>query len=342
MSCILFDLGIEPLAVNIRSSNIRGLEVPNLNENVVASLFADDTTVILTEHDSFSSLVDILDKWCEVSGAKFNVQKTEIIPIGSAEYRKKLVETRKLNAAGETIPDSIHIARDRDATRILGAWVGNDVNPEEPWRKITESIEKDFKRWEARYPTLEGKRHVVQMIAGGKTQFLTRAQGMPISVQTKISKMISEFVWGKERATMNIKDMAQDPTRGGRKVLDIAKRNKAIDLMWVKQYLNMGPNRPKWAYMMDEIFRMEHPKAARETHRMIENWNPFTQGWSPKLGLLIYHRESIMPCAYRRNTGLNWKRWNRAMRLGVKCPSGYTEKPTGKRLEYIQQMEPNA
>ena len=62
MSCILFDLGIEPLAANIHSSNIWGLEVPNLNENVVASLFADDTTVILTEHDSFSSLIDILDK----------------------------------------------------------------------------------------------------------------------------------------------------------------------------------------------------------------------------------------------------------------------------------------
>ena len=283
MSCILFDLGIEPLAASIRSSDIRGINVPNLNESIVASLFADDTTVILTEHDSFSSLVEILDEWCEVSGAKLNIQKTEIIPIGSTEYRRELVETRKLNAARETIPDSIHIARDRDATRILGTWVGNEVNPEEPWRRITESIEKDFRRWEARYPTLEGKRHVVQMVAGGKTQFLTRAQGMPVPVQTKISKMISEFVWGKERATMNIKDMAQDPIRGGRKILDIVKRNEAIDLMWVKQYLNMGPNRPKWAYMMDKIFQMERPKAARETYRMIENWNPLTQRWGPKV-----------------------------------------------------------
>ena len=65
--------------------------------------------------------------------------------------------------------------------------------------------------------------------------------------------------------------------------MDIAKQNKAIDLMWVKQYLNMGLNRAKWAYMMDEIFWMEHPKAARETHHMIENWNPLTQGWSLKV-----------------------------------------------------------
>ena len=119
------------------------------------------------------------------------------------------------------------------------------------------------------------------MIAGGKTQFLTRAQGMLKPNETKIRKMISEFVWGKERATMNKEDIAQDPTRGGRKILDIMKRNKAIDLMWVKQYLNMGPNCPKWTYMMDEILRIERPKKAKETYQMIEKWNPLIQRWHP-------------------------------------------------------------
>jgi len=282
MSCILFDLGIEPLAANIRASSIRGIDVPNLDEKVKVSLFADDTTVILTEHDSLSDLTKILDEWCDVSGARFNVEKTEIIPIGSAEYRRGLVETRRINRGGETVPASIHIARDRDATRILGAWVGNELNPEEPWRKIIETIKKDFKRWEARYPTLEGKRHIVQMIAGGKTQFLARAQGMPDSIQTELRKMITEFVWGKERATMRIEDVARDPEQGGRKVMNVTRRNESIDLMWVKQYLSMGPDRPKWAFMMDEIFRMERPKRAKETHQMIESWNPLTQDWKPK------------------------------------------------------------
>ena len=47
---------------------------------------------------------------------------------------------------GEAIPAQIHIARDGSATRLLGAWIGNGVNPEEPWRRITEMIRKDFKR----------------------------------------------------------------------------------------------------------------------------------------------------------------------------------------------------
>ena len=103
MSCVLFNLSIEPLAANVRASNIRGIDVPNLEEKIKVSLFADDTTVILTEHDSFKELTEILDEWCAVSGAKFNVEKTEIIPIGTPEYRDKLAETRKISETGESI-----------------------------------------------------------------------------------------------------------------------------------------------------------------------------------------------------------------------------------------------
>jgi hypothetical protein len=142
MSCILFDLGIEPLAANIRASPIRGIDVPGLNDRAKVSLFADDTTVILTENDSLSELVAILDDWCRVSGAKFNVEKTEIIPMGTWEYRQNLVATRVINTTGEKVPASIHIARDGDTTRLLGAWIGNGVDPVELWRRIVETIKK--------------------------------------------------------------------------------------------------------------------------------------------------------------------------------------------------------
>ena len=73
-----------------------------------------------------------------------------------------------------------------------------------------ETIRKDFNRWETRYPTLEGKRHTVQMIGGGKTQFLARTQGIPETVQREIQKAMTEFVWGKERAIMCIENVARD------------------------------------------------------------------------------------------------------------------------------------
>lgn len=45
--------------------------------------------VYLIEHDDFGALTDTLQFWCKASGAKFNTSKTEIIPIGTKEYREK-------------------------------------------------------------------------------------------------------------------------------------------------------------------------------------------------------------------------------------------------------------
>ena len=283
MSCILFNLGIEPLASNIRRSSIKGIDIPKLDEPAKVTLFADDTTVILAENDSLDELMEIMNQWCRVSGAKFNVEKTEIIPLGTDQYRQNLRETRKLNKNGSTIPETVHVASDKEATRILGAWVGNDTDPKEPWRPIVDAIQKNLTRWLTHYPTLEGKRLIVQMIAGGKTQFLTRAQGMPNEVADQLQKMINEFSWEKKVSSMRIEDLAKEIEEGGRKVMDVKTRNDAICLMWVKDYLRMGENRPKWAYMIDEIFRSTRPKGAKETPEEITDWNPFTQDWYPKL-----------------------------------------------------------
>ncbi|PPQ85541.1 hypothetical protein CVT25_006781 [Psilocybe cyanescens] len=88
MSCLLFDLAIEPLASLMRQSpKLKGLKIPGLKEKLIVNLFADDTTVFLNNADKFEDLQAILDKWCTASTARFNIGKTEIIPLGSDEYR---------------------------------------------------------------------------------------------------------------------------------------------------------------------------------------------------------------------------------------------------------------
>ncbi|OJT05021.1 Transposon TX1 uncharacterized 149 kDa protein [Trametes pubescens] len=82
LSCLLFDLAIEPLSSMIRKSEIVGLNVPNQIETLKATLFADDTTVYLSSADDFAALQHVLDVWCSATKAKFNIAKTEIIPIG--------------------------------------------------------------------------------------------------------------------------------------------------------------------------------------------------------------------------------------------------------------------
>src|ERR1019366_1385134 len=98
LSCLLFDLAIEPLACLIRSNeNLRGIAIPGLDKNILVTMFADDTTLFLSKHDRFDTAQRILDGWCRTSGAKFNIEKTEIIPIGTVDHRSTVVATRKIN-----------------------------------------------------------------------------------------------------------------------------------------------------------------------------------------------------------------------------------------------------
>jgi len=63
----------------------------------------------------------ILTRWCKASTAKFNIQKTEIIPIGTQEHRAKVIETRQTKDDSEEIPIHIHTAKDGEPVRILGS-----------------------------------------------------------------------------------------------------------------------------------------------------------------------------------------------------------------------------
>lgn len=61
MLCLLFDLAIEPLAITMRKlANLRGLEIEGLDEKIIATFFADDTTVYLSEWDNFEDLEKLL------------------------------------------------------------------------------------------------------------------------------------------------------------------------------------------------------------------------------------------------------------------------------------------
>jgi hypothetical protein len=48
LSCLLFDLAIEPLATMLRNSNLAGYRIPHLTQKIITRLFADDTTVYIT------------------------------------------------------------------------------------------------------------------------------------------------------------------------------------------------------------------------------------------------------------------------------------------------------
>ncbi|EIN07267.1 hypothetical protein PUNSTDRAFT_21024, partial [Punctularia strigosozonata HHB-11173 SS5] len=181
---------------------LRGFRIPGKAEAVIAALFADDTTVYLSAEDKYSDLLDILDGWCRASRAKFNKGKTEIIPIGTGEFRERVWQTRKMDASSaEMIPQDVRILKDGEAAKLLGTWIGNGIDEAGVWSDTADKVKRNLDRWNAAKPTLQGKALVVQMVVGGLTQYKTRVQGMPNSILEDLNKMIRNFIWGEGRAS---------------------------------------------------------------------------------------------------------------------------------------------
>ncbi|KAL1939020.1 hypothetical protein VTO73DRAFT_10280 [Trametes versicolor] len=311
LSCLLFDLAIEPLSAMIRASPLKGFNIPNSTTSLKATLFADDTTVYLAETDDFAILQRVLDVWCSAAKARFNIKKTEIIPIGSAEFRDRMARTYASTGAWQNYPRDVHVAADGTAVRILGAFMGNKVEQCEVWSPKLEKVSNALDKWNKGHMTLTGKGLVVQMVVGGMTQFMTNVQRMPEQVAKRFTKLIRDFVWDDKPYTPVAMDYLYLPReQGGIGLLDIAARNDAIDVMWLKAYLAQGTPRPLWALVADDLLARAAPKDAVPRELALRS-NTFTQNWSPKLRGLMPELKAIVEAAKKwglRQEGLAFSR----------------------------------
>ena len=53
-----------------------------------------------------------------------------------------------------------------------------------------DKIHKNLGRWGKSKPTMMGRAKIIQVIVGGHTQFLMKAQGMPKHIEKAITKII--------------------------------------------------------------------------------------------------------------------------------------------------------
>ena len=278
MSCLLFNLAIEPLACMLRKSELIGIEIPGLRDRLIATLFADDTTVYLSDNDDLVTLQGILTRWCKASRAKFNAGKTEVIPIGSKTYRESVINTRKTTASSQPLPDGARVVPDGIAVRMLGAWVGNGTDPVAPWTPILDRIKQNLKRWGGKGPTMDAKKLIVGFEVGSRTQFLARAQGMPKQVEKALESIVGNFLWDGGRPMINKETLYRPRAEGGLNLLDLQARNEAIELIWAKEYLALGQSRPRWAYLADTL--LARAIASQFRHVCMDvRINTFLQTW---------------------------------------------------------------
>ncbi|TFK32734.1 hypothetical protein BDQ12DRAFT_616573, partial [Crucibulum laeve] len=258
----------------LHNSAIRGYNIKNTTSKLIISLFGDDATVFLSEHDRFQDLKGILNIWCKASKAKFNIEKTEVIPMGSINFRQHL--RNGTNNTALSIPNHIKIAKESEPVRTLGGFIGNNVNQCTPWGPVIEKIDAALDRWGKTHPSTEGRQLIIQMVVGGMTQYMTKVQGMPPEIQNTLQKRTRAFMCtGQGRPRIAMDTLTQDITQGGKNVLDL----KSILITWIKTYLNFGNKRPLWTYVADGLIKQNATKNGQILDEDAKI-NPFLQDWS--------------------------------------------------------------
>ena len=127
----------------------------------------------------------------------------------------------------------------------LITWIGNNTNDITPWEAVVDKMYKNLKRWKKMHPTMKGRKAIIQIIVGGYTQFLTKAQGMPTHIESALTKIIRDFMWEDDSSPRITLKLLQKPIdEGGLNLLDIKARNEAIEIVWLKAYLNFSPTCP--------------------------------------------------------------------------------------------------
>jgi len=204
MSCLLYDIAIEPLAESIRKSSLEDFKIQGLEEKVLVSLFADDTLVYMNENDNKKTLEQIIRNFCEASTAKFNNEKSEILLIGTKEYRNNVIKTKTVNKTNnDKLDQAIRIIEDNDSLRILGAHIGNDSETSIQWETILKRQSRILKKWAKTSLLSKGKELILKALIQSRALYLATANEMPKSIAQRMTRQIKSFIWEDKRPLMN-------------------------------------------------------------------------------------------------------------------------------------------
>ena len=84
-SPLAFVLAIEILAIKIRNSSIKGIELPKLKDlqiNIKCRQLADDTSLFLKDENYINTASNVIEEFYCFSGLKLNFHKTKLMKIG--------------------------------------------------------------------------------------------------------------------------------------------------------------------------------------------------------------------------------------------------------------------
>ena len=188
LSCLLFNYSIEVMAILVRKSRLRGLDIgPGLNQSdirksVKIKLFADDTEVYLRSGEKVQTFLDLTSTYRALSGAKYNMDKSEAILVNGG---------RKDTSSPIPYTDK--------TSRILGAFVNDGARGATQWSKVIKAIKDEIGFWERTDVSIKGRVLIGKSLLMSRTLYLSISSGIPPETRREIDSLVRTFIMGSKR-----------------------------------------------------------------------------------------------------------------------------------------------
>ena len=137
LSCLLFNFSIEPLAMRLRKQ-LSGFSVHGLPPLRIM-FYADDLNLFLSPCDSIPDVVHCLDSTSYAIGSKFNHDKTDIKPLGSARFSQACFDSQSLVTGSFSRPPPScfsHVEVPRLSADDRAAFFASGSPPAAPVRRV--------------------------------------------------------------------------------------------------------------------------------------------------------------------------------------------------------------
>ena len=267
LSCLLFNFSIEPLAIKLRQV-VKGLAVPGLKP-VKIMLYADDINLFLGQEDSIQEISDCLASVSRVIGSKFNMDKTDVKPVGPHDFQLACYTQQSMG--GRSIPGA-HILPPADPLRILGVWVGSRDFASDRWLQIDKHVKKIISQWRAIGASARNRSLLAKALMLSRCHFLMDGNGIPPNMLNRIGNKIMNFVRGKFSA-MAYRTLEAPIAEGGLNTPSLASRKMAADLKFLSDLVT-GDQRVPWKQWTWMDLKMASSSSRAGTYGGL---NPFLQ-----------------------------------------------------------------
>ena len=237
LSPYLFLLALEPLLRTLKRAPFQGIPMPG-GGTVKLIAYADDLTVFARDQHDVQLILDRLDIFASLSGLRVNVDKSELMPIGT-------MAQGALQNLGPRVVDMV---------KITGIHFGSDKEAvdEANFTPVINKTRAALNMCRTRNLTILGRAMVLKTMALSQVQYLANSIEVPPDVVKQLKKLYYRFLW-KGQDKMKRTRVAMKKELGGLNFPILDDLLAATKVQWLRRRITVD-DRP-WIHYLDHDFK---------------------------------------------------------------------------------------